>query len=96
MLVTCLCMHQIQKLQIETSSQNSSVRENSMSTNFISRYILKITYFDLTSLTYYTFQNHTDAWCHKNCDPNEEPELKDMNTEICEQLFVGIKQHKNC
>jgi hypothetical protein len=42
------------------------------------------------------FRNHIDPWCHENCDPNEVPELAGMNTEICEQLFRGINEKKNC
>ena len=31
------------------------------------------------------FKNHIAPWCHENCDSNEVPELRGMNSEICEQ-----------
>ena len=36
------------------------------------------------------FKNHVDPWCKKHCDPNNTPELKDINTEVCEQTFLWL------
>ena len=37
-----------------------------------------------------------DAYCHENFDPNKKKDLDKVNTEICEQLFVRVNEHKNC
>lgn len=42
------------------------------------------------------FPNHVDANCHKNYNPGNVEQLKNVNTVICEQLFKGINQFKNC
>ena len=42
------------------------------------------------------FPNHVDANCHQKFDPSTKPELMNVNTEICEQMFKGVNQYKNC
>ena len=42
------------------------------------------------------FKNHVDEYCIENFDPYKIPELKNFNTEICEQLFKGVNAHSNC
>lgn len=42
------------------------------------------------------FRNHVDPWCMENCNPENVPELKNVNTQVCEQLFKKINSHKNC
>ena len=42
------------------------------------------------------FRNHIDKWCQKNCNPDAVPELKGVNSQVCEQLFKKINSHKNC
>ena len=37
-----------------------------------------------------------DPWCQKNCDSDKEPDLKDINTEVCEQLMRRVNKHLNC
>ena len=69
-------------------SMNEKVAERNKTTKFFSERKFVIDKFH--------FRNHIDPWCHQNCDPNEVPELDGMNTEICEQMFRGINQKKNC
>ena len=69
-------------------SQNEKVSERSKTTKFLSERKFVIDRFH--------FRNHIDPYCHENCDPNEVPELRGMNSEICEQLFRGINEKKNC
>ena len=42
------------------------------------------------------FKNHIGDWCIENCDPYKLPELKQVNTPVCEQLFKRINKHTNC
>ena len=42
------------------------------------------------------FKNHIGDWCVENCDPYKLPELVQVNTPVCEQLFKKINQHTNC
>ena len=42
------------------------------------------------------FRNHVDAWCMEHCNPEKVPALKNVNTQVCEQLFKKINSHKNC
>ena len=42
------------------------------------------------------FGNHIDQWCIDNCDPYKVPELNNVNTVICEQLFRKVNSHVNC
>ena len=37
------------------------------------------------------FQNHVDSWCRQNMDPSKSIFLKDVNTEVMEQIFAWIK-----
>ena len=37
-----------------------------------------------------------DLYCQQNFDPNKKKDLDNVNTEICEQLFVRVNQHRNC
>ena len=55
-------------------------------------------YFDNLSFAIdrFHFPNHVDANCHEKFDPSTKPELKNVNTEICEQMFKGVNQYKNC
>ena len=32
------------------------------------------------------FKNHIDPFCHENFNPKDVPEIKSVNTQICEQL----------
>ena len=43
-----------------------------------------------------SLRNHTDKWCQQNCNPDSVPELRGINSQICEQLFKKINRHKNC
>ncbi|KAK3733841.1 hypothetical protein QZH41_008639, partial [Actinostola sp. cb2023] len=36
------------------------------------------------------FKNHVDRWCKTNCNPYNCDALKDVNTEVCEQLFSWL------
>ena len=36
-----------------------------------------------------------DAWCHKNCNPQDVRHLDGVNTPICEQLFSSINKFTN-
>lgn len=38
------------------------------------------------------FKNHTDTWCKKNCNPMKSPNLQNVNTEVCEQLFSWLSR----
>ena len=69
-------------------SMNSKVSSKNKTTKFFSQRKFLIDRFH--------FRNHVDSWCHENCDPNEFPELLDVNTQICEQTFSRINQKKNC
>lgn len=40
------------------------------------------------------FNGHKDAWCKLNCNPNDVPELKDINTSVCEQLNFWLGGYK--
>jgi hypothetical protein len=42
------------------------------------------------------FKNHIGKWCIENCDPYKLPELVQVNTPVCEQLFKRINKHTNC
>ena len=42
------------------------------------------------------FRNHVDKWCQDNCNPDDCPALKGVNSQVCEQLFKKINSHKNC
>ena len=44
---------------------------------------------------WFHFHNHVDPWCQDNCDPDEEPELNDVNTEICKQLMKGLNKTRS-
>lgn len=48
------------------------------------------------SIDKFHFSNHVDKWCIDNCDPYSHPELTNVNTVICEQLFRDVNEHKNC
>ena len=48
------------------------------------------------SIDKFHFKNHVDAYCHEHFDPNKKKDLDRVNTEICEQLFVRVNEHKNC
>ena len=48
------------------------------------------------SIDKFHFGNHVDKWCLVNCNPYQHPELNNVNTMICEQLFRGVNEHKNC
>ena len=37
------------------------------------------------------FKNHTDSWCIENMNPNDSQFLKDVNTEVMEQIFSWFK-----
>ena len=37
------------------------------------------------------FPNHTDYWCKQNMDPSKSDNLKNVNTEVCEQIFAWFK-----
>ena len=37
------------------------------------------------------FQNHVDPWCIANMDPSKSLFLKNVNTEIMEQIFAWVK-----
>ena len=39
-------------------------------------------------------QNHTDHDCKKNCHPNLFPDLKPINTVICEQINFWLGKYK--
>ena len=39
------------------------------------------------------FRNHVDKWCKKNCNPEDAPQLKKINTEICEQTFARFNSY---
>uniref|UniRef100_A0A7M5UMV9 Uncharacterized protein n=1 Tax=Clytia hemisphaerica TaxID=252671 RepID=A0A7M5UMV9_9CNID len=41
------------------------------------------------------FKNHIDTWCRANCNPDNSDSLKDVNTEICEQLFSWFSKYKH-
>ena len=41
------------------------------------------------------FRNHVDAWCHKHMNPNDDPKLKKVNSQICEQTFRFINKFRN-
>ena len=39
------------------------------------------------------FRGHTDAWCHKNCNPYELEQLRNVNTsynDVIATLHVGV------
>lgn len=38
------------------------------------------------------FKNHVDKWCKAHCNPYDHEELKDVNTEVCEQLFSWLSR----
>ena len=42
------------------------------------------------------FRNHVDEWCQQNCNPENVPLLKGVNTQVCEQLFKKVNSHRNC
>ena len=48
------------------------------------------------SIDRFHFKNHIDPFCHENFNPKDVPELKAVNTQICEQLFTDINKFKNC
>ena len=48
------------------------------------------------SIDKFHFKNHVDLYCQEHVDPNTKPDLDNVNTEICEQLFVHVNQHRNC
>ena len=37
------------------------------------------------------FQNHTDPWCRQNMDPAKSPFMKNVNSEVMEQIFAWVK-----
>lgn len=39
------------------------------------------------------FKNHVDAWCKKHCNPYTCANLKNINTEVCEQLFSWLSKY---
>ena len=39
-------------------------------------------------------KGHTETWCKQNCHPQEFPELKDVNTIICEQVNYWSGKYK--
>ena len=40
------------------------------------------------------FGNHKDKWCRKNMDPNKYPELKNLNTVVCEEVNFWLSGYK--
>ena len=48
------------------------------------------------SIDKFHFKNHVDLYCQENFNPNTTSDLKDVNTEICEQLYVHVNQYRNC
>ncbi|KAK2556275.1 hypothetical protein P5673_021909 [Acropora cervicornis] len=38
------------------------------------------------------FKNHVDRWCKEHCNPYNSNDLKDVNTEVCEQLFSWLSK----
>ena len=42
------------------------------------------------------FRNHVDPWCQEHCNPEGVAVLKNVNTQVCEQLFKKVNSHKNC
>ena len=45
---------------------------------------------------YYTFyQGHTSPYCREHCNPRNVPELKKVNTVICEQTFKWLNNYKS-
>ena len=48
------------------------------------------------SVDKFHFSNHIDPWCVENMDPYKIPDLDNVNTVICEQLFKKVNSHTNC
>jgi hypothetical protein len=48
------------------------------------------------SIDRFHFKNHIDKYCHDNYNPKNVEELKNVNSEVCEQLFTTINKFKNC
>ena len=58
--------------------------------------LLVTLHFNWYWLSIHPCKNHVDAYCHEHFDPNKKKDLDRVNTEICEQLFVRVNEHKNC
>lgn len=42
------------------------------------------------------FRGHRGSYCQENCDPFKLPELKGVNTPVCEQTFSWMNKYRNC
>jgi len=41
------------------------------------------------------YKGHVGKFCKKNCNPNDHPEVKELNTVICEQKFKWLGKSKS-
>ena len=69
-------------------SKNKKIAEKTETTKFFSNLKFLVDRFH--------FRNHTDPYCMENNDPDKVPEIKEYNTEVCEQLMRRINKHMNC